>query len=65
MSEIQAEEVKWLWYPYIPFGKITIERESPPSLSVSGCAPSAAYNSASTCFRSGMERMAPFLVVTR
>lgn len=24
MDTIQAEEVKWLWYPYIPYGKITI-----------------------------------------
>ena len=24
MSEIQMREVEWLWYPYIPFGKLTI-----------------------------------------
>ena len=24
MSEIELQEVEWLWYPYIPFGKITI-----------------------------------------
>ena len=24
LSEIKTEEVKWLWYPYIPFGKVTI-----------------------------------------
>lgn len=24
MSDIQPEEVNWLWYPYIPFGKLTI-----------------------------------------
>ena len=29
MSEIEAEEVKWLWYPYIPFGKITIIQGDP------------------------------------
>lgn len=29
MSEIQAEEVKWLWYPYIPCGKITIVQGDP------------------------------------
>ena len=22
-SEIEPKEVKWLWYPYIPFGKVT------------------------------------------
>ena len=21
-SEIEPKEVKWLWYPYIPFGKV-------------------------------------------
>ena len=24
MSDIEVEEVEWLWYPYIPFGKVTI-----------------------------------------
>ena len=24
MSDVQPEEVNWLWYPYIPFGKLTI-----------------------------------------
>lgn len=29
MDTIQAEEVKWLWYPYIPYGKITIIQGDP------------------------------------
>lgn len=29
MDEIQTEQVKWLWYPYIPFGKITIIEGDP------------------------------------
>ena len=24
MDEVVVEEVEWLWYPYIPFGKLTI-----------------------------------------
>ncbi|MCL2855396.1 MAG: AAA family ATPase [Defluviitaleaceae bacterium] len=24
MAEVQSEEIKWLWYPYIPYGKLTI-----------------------------------------
>ena len=24
MSDIESKKVEWLWYPYIPFGKITI-----------------------------------------
>ena len=29
MSEIELQEVEWLWYPYIPFGKITIIQGDP------------------------------------
>ena len=28
-ADIQAEEVRWLWYPYIPYGKITILQGDP------------------------------------
>ena len=29
MSDVAIEEVKWLWYPYIPFGKLTIIHGDP------------------------------------
>lgn len=29
MDEISATEVEWLWYPYIPYGKITIVHGDP------------------------------------
>ena len=29
MSDIQAEEVRWLWQPYLPRGKITIIQGDP------------------------------------
>ncbi|MCR5541112.1 MAG: AAA family ATPase [Ruminococcus sp.] len=29
MDRVQATETKWLWYPYIPFGKITIIQGDP------------------------------------
>ena len=29
MSDVEATEVKWLWYPYIPFGKITMFQGDP------------------------------------
>ena len=29
MTDIEATEVKWLWYPYIPYGKITIIQGDP------------------------------------
>ena len=29
MDTIRATETKWLWYPYIPFGKITVIQGDP------------------------------------
>jgi RecA-family ATPase len=29
MNEVQTQAVKWLWYPYIPFGKITLVQGDP------------------------------------
>ena len=29
MSEVQSREVSWLWYPYIPYGKLTIIQGDP------------------------------------
>ena len=29
MSDVQLQEVKWLWKPYIPFGKLTIIQGDP------------------------------------
>lgn len=31
LSQIQSKEVEWLWYPYIPLGKITIIEGDPGS----------------------------------
>ena len=29
MDEVQSKQVNWLWYPYIPYGKITIIQGDP------------------------------------
>ena len=29
MSEIESQQIEWLWYPYIPYGKITIIQGDP------------------------------------
>jgi len=29
MQNVQAEDIKWLWYPYIPYGKITVIQGNP------------------------------------
>ena len=29
ISDIETEQVRWLWYPFIPYGKITIIQGDP------------------------------------
>ena len=29
MEDVEEREVNWLWYPYIPYGKITIVQGDP------------------------------------
>ena len=29
MSDIESQEIKWLWYPFIPYGKLTIVQGDP------------------------------------
>ena len=29
MNEVKATEINWLWYPYIPYGKITVIQGDP------------------------------------
>ncbi len=29
MNEVEAQEIDWLWYPYIPYGKITVIQGDP------------------------------------
>lgn len=29
MEDVVSKEVEWLWYPYIPYGKITIVEGDP------------------------------------
>ena len=29
LSSVQPQQVEWLWYPYIPFGKVTILQGDP------------------------------------
>ena len=29
MSEIETEEISWLWFPFIPYGKLTIIQGDP------------------------------------
>ena len=42
-SDIEPKEVKWLWYPYIPFGKVALLQGDPgdgkSKLNVINCRP--------------------------
>ena len=29
MSDVESEEIEWLWYPFIPYGKLTIIQGDP------------------------------------
>ena len=29
MADIQLQEIEWLWYPFIPYGKLTIIQGDP------------------------------------
>ncbi len=29
MSEVQSQEIEWLWFPFIPYGKLTIIQGEP------------------------------------
>ena len=29
LSEIQSQEVSWMWFPFIPYGKLTIVQGDP------------------------------------
>ena len=62
MSEIQMREVKWLWYPYIPFGKLTIIQGDPGEGKTTFALRLAAACSTGTAMP-GMESLSPFNVI--
>ena len=62
MSEIQMREVKWLWYPYIPFGKLTIIQGDPGEGKTTFALRLAAACSTGRPMP-GMESLSPFNVI--
>ena len=50
MDTVQREEIKWLWYPYIPFGKITIVQGDPGEGKTTFALKLAAELSVGKCF---------------
>lgn len=63
MSEIQAQEVKWLWYPFIPFGKLTIVQGDPGDGKTTMILNLAARLSKGGCFEEGAEVVEPMKVI--
>lgn len=62
MSDVQLQEVRWLWKPYIPFGKITIIQGDPGEGKTTLALRVAAACSTGTALP-GMEACAPFDVI--
>ena len=62
IAEIELQEVEWLWYPYIPFGKITIIQGDPgEGKTTLGLRLAAACSNGSGF--PGMEERAPISVI--
>ena len=62
MSDVQLQEVKWLWKPYIPFGKVTIIQGDPGEGKTTFALRLAAACSSGTALP-GMEITEPFNVI--
>lgn len=62
MSEIELQEVQWLWSPFIPFGKITIIQGDPGEGKTTLALRLAAACTTETQLP-GMEKQAPFPVI--
>ena len=62
MSDVQLQEVAWLWKPYIPFGKITIIQGDPGEGKTTLALRVAAACSTGTALP-GMEACTPFDVI--
>ena len=62
MSDVQIQEVKWLWKPYIPFGKLTIIQGDPGEGKTTFALRLAAACSSGVALP-GMETTEPFNVI--
>lgn len=62
MSEVELQEVKWLWKPYIPFGKLTIIQGDPGEGKTTFALRLAAACSSGKALP-GMEATEPFRVI--
>lgn len=63
MSEIEAQEIKWLWYPFIPYGKLTIVQGDPGDGKTTMILNLAAQLSKGKCFEDGSGIDAPMKII--
>ena len=63
MSEIEAQEIKWLWYPFIPYGKLTIVQGDPGDGKTTMILNLAAQLSKGKCFEDGRGIEAPMKII--
>ena len=63
MSEIQSQEVVWLWYPFIPYGKLTIIQGDPGDGKTTFVLNIAAKLSKGEGLDSGMKLSEPLTVI--
>ena len=63
MSEIEAQEIKWLWYPFIPYGKLTIVQGDPGDGKTTMILNLAAQLSKGKCFEDGSAVEAPMKII--
>lgn len=63
MSEVESQEVKWLWYPFIPYGKLTIIQGDPGDGKTTLVLNIAAKLSKGECFDSDMDVQEPVNVI--
>ena len=63
MSEVESQEVKWLWYPFIPYGKPTIIQGDPGDGKTTLVLNIAAKLSKGECLDSDMDVQEPVNVI--
>lgn len=63
MSEVQTQEIEWLWYPFIPYGKLTILQGDPGDGKTTLILNIAACLSKGIGLDSGMKLKAPINII--
>ena len=63
MSDVETEKVRWLWYPYIPFGKVTMIQGDPGDGKTTAVLAIASAVTTGTMLPEGREKVGPIDVI--